>query len=419
MAESTASRAKTPQQNNKATLPISTSTSTKPALKSSAALRETIANAKAARRAAPKYDGDDVAKPVPAAGSFDVPKTDFKDDHLINPLHKRITSAKSDGKLDISGMRLKVFPQAVLEMDGITDGPAWYESVDLVRVNAADNELEDLGWDCFDESTEAAEKPSPTDVFAALQTLDLHGNHLHTLPSMLPNLEHLTVLNISRNRLKDTNRDILNNVFKIESLRVLDLSDNQFSGPFPPLAGCRVLEDLNLHSNAFTSLPEEISACTALRKLNASNNILSELPLLDLPNLTTLNLSSNQIAIDDLMAAGMAMPKLTALDISRCRTDHLPPLPSKFPQLITLIAFDNRITILDIECVRGLEILDLKGNDLRSLPAELSLLGLKKLLVGGNPMRAPRREILEGSTERLMEWLKGRLPAGVGDNETF
>lgn len=316
-------------------------------------------------------------------------------------------------------MRLKVFPQQVLDMDSITDGPAWYESVDLFRLNAADNEIEDLGWDRFDESTEVAEKPSPTDVFAALQTLDLHGNRLHTLPTMLPNLEHLTVLNLSRNRLKDTTRDILNNISKIESLRVLDLSDNQFSGPFPPLTGCRNLEDLNIHSNAFTSLPEEISACTALRKLNASNNKISGLPCVDLPNLINLNLSSNQIAIEDLMAVELALPILTALDISRCRIDKLPHLPSKFPHLTSLIAFDNGISTLDVEHVRGLEILDLKGNDLRSLPPELSLLGLKKLLVGGNPMRVPRREILEGSTERLMEWLKGRLPAGVGDDETF
>ncbi|KAL8758959.1 MAG: hypothetical protein Q9199_001119 [Rusavskia elegans] len=418
-AASRTSKTKPPHQKDSATVQVSIDTTTKPALKSSAALRETIANAKAARRAAPKYDGDDVTKPVSAGRSFGFPKTDFEDDLHINPLNKRITSAKSDGKLDLSGMKLKVFPQQVLDMDSITDGPAWYESVDLVRLNVADNEIEDLGWDRFDESAEVVEKPSPTDIFAALQTLDLRGNLLHTLPSMLPNLEHLTVLNLSRNRLKDTTRDILNNISKIVSLRVLDLSDNQFSGPFPPLTGCRNLEDLNIHSNAFTSLPEELSACTALRKLNGSSNKISGLPHLDLPNLINLNLSLNQIAIDDLMAPGMAMPKLTALDISRCRIDKLPFLPSKFPNLTTLIAFDNSISILDIEHVRGLEIVDLKGNDLRSLPPELSLLGLEKLLVGGNPMRAPRREILEGSTERLMEWLKGRLPAGLGDDETF
>lgn len=401
-------------------VPTSADAISKSTLKSSAALRETIANAKAARRAAQKYDGDDIAKPVNVGQSLNFPKIDFEDGVHVKPLHKRIASAKSDGKLDISGMRLKVFPHEVLNMDSMTDGPTWYESVDLIRLNVADNELEDLGWDYSDQSAEDADRPSPTDVFAALQTLDLHGNHLRILPSMLPNLENLTVLNLSRNRLKDPTRDILNNISKIASLRILDLSDNQFLGPFPSLVGCHSLEDLNIHSNAFTSLPDELSCCTKLCTLDASTNKLSRLPHLELPNLLTLNLSSNQLAIDDLMAPETAFPKLTTLDLSRCRTDHLPPLSSKFPNLITLIAFDNRIATLEVDHVHGLEILDLKGNDLHSLPAEVSLLGLKKLLVGGNPMRAPRREILEGSTERLMEWLKGRLPAGVGaDIETF
>ncbi|KAL8996717.1 MAG: hypothetical protein Q9169_003832 [Polycauliona sp. 2 TL-2023] len=397
--------------------------SSKSALKSSAALRETIANAKAARRAAPNYDGDDIAKPIKIAQSFnDFPAINIEDNDLhVNRLRKRITSAKSDGKLDISGMRLKVFPQEALNMDSMTDGPAWYESVDLIRLNAADNELEELGWD--QPAEEDVDKPSPADVFAALQTLDLHKNKLHNLPSMLPTLSSLTILNLSRNRLKDPINDILNNISHIPSLRILDISCNQFSGPFPSLSERQNLEDLNIHSNAFTSLPAELFSCKNLRTLNASNNKLSQLPAINLPNLITLNLSSNQIPIDDLVAPETSMPKLTTLDISRCRVDHLPlpPLPSKFPALKTLIAFDNQISHLDIENVRGLEILDFKGNDLRSLPAELSLLGLKKLLVGGNPMRAPRREILEGSTERLMGWLRGRLPAGVGDevDETF
>ncbi|KAL9013693.1 MAG: hypothetical protein Q9180_008996, partial [Flavoplaca navasiana] len=292
-------------------VPTSTYAVSKSTLKSSAALRETIANAKAARRAAQKYDGDDIAKPIKVDQSFDFPKLDFEDGLHVKPLHKRIACAKSDGKLDISGMKLKVFPQEVLNMDSMTDGPAWYESVDLIRLNVADNELEDLGWDRSYQSAEDADNPSPTDVFAALQTLDLHGNHLRTLPSMLPNLENLTVLNLSRNRLKDPTRDILNNISKTASLRILDLSDNQFSGPLPSLAGCHSLEDLNIHSNAFTSLPAELSSCTKLRTLDASTNKLSWLPHLELPNLVNLNLSSNQIAIDNLMAPDTALPKLT------------------------------------------------------------------------------------------------------------
>ncbi|KAL8780652.1 MAG: hypothetical protein Q9213_006361 [Squamulea squamosa] len=391
----------------------------KPALKSSAALQETIANAKAVRRAAPKYKDDEVAKPAKVNPSLAFVETRVNDDVHINPLRKPINSARSDGKLNISGMGLKMFPHEVFtmyELDATTDGPTWYESVDLVRLNAADNELEDLGWDDLVQS-ETGELRTMGN-FAALQTLDLHGNKLLAMPFALRHLRHLTVLNLSRNRMQDPTRNILSIISDIESLRELNIAENQFSGSFPSLTGCRKLESLDIHSNAFTDLPESLSACTLLRKLDVSNNRISRLPQLNLPNLTSFNLSLNRIAIDDLMR-NLTAPQLSYLDLSTCRIESLLPLRLEFPILKTVIAFDNHISKIDVECVRGLEILDLKGNDLRSLPPELSLLGLKKLLVGGNPMRAPRRDILEGTTERLMEWLKGRLPAGIEDDETF
>ncbi|KAL8765336.1 MAG: hypothetical protein Q9209_007563 [Squamulea sp. 1 TL-2023] len=391
----------------------------KPALKSSAALRETIANAKAARRAAPKYEGDEVAKPAKVNSSFEFAEIGVDDNVHINPLRKRIDSARSNGKLNISGMRLKIFPNEVFTMydlDTTSDGPTWYESVDLVQLNAADNELEDLGWDGLGQSERGELRT--TDIFAALQTLDLHGNRLLTLPFALHDLRHLTVLNLSRNRMQDPTRNILSIISNIESLRELNLADNQFSGSCSPLTGCRRLESLDIHSNAFTDLPEGFSACTLLRRLDVSSNRISRLPRLNLPNLTFFNLSQNQIAIDDLMR-NLTAPQLSYLDLSACRIESLPPLRSEFQVLKTVIAPDNRISTIDVECIRGLEILDVKGNDLRSLPPELSLLGLKKLLVGGNPMRAPRRDIVEGTTERLMEWLKGRLPAGTEEDETF
>ncbi|KAL8683320.1 MAG: hypothetical protein Q9186_000703 [Xanthomendoza sp. 1 TL-2023] len=393
----------------------------KPILKSSAALRETIANAKAARRAVPKYEGDEVAKPVIVNRSFDTLETKTVVDVHINPLRRRITSARNDGRLNISGMGLKVFPQEVLHMydlDTTTEGPAWYESVDLTRLIAADNELEDLEWDDLSTSTlEGGETPC-TSIFGYLQNLDLHGNHLQRLPLLLTHLNHLTVLNVSRNRLDNPIREIQAIIGRIDSLRELHLAENRFSGALPSLDNCRSLEILDIHSNAFTSLPAEWSTCTQLRRIDVSKNRITTLPRLDMPNLISINLSSNQIAIDDLMT-NLKAPLLTSLDISNCRIDKLPPLRSLCPSLTTVLASDNRISILDVDSVRGLEVLDLKGNDLRSLPAELCLLGLKKLLVGGNPMRAPRREILEGTTERLMEWLKGRLPAGMAEDETF
>ncbi len=396
----------------------STSVSSKPTLKSSAALRETIANAKAARRAAPKHKTDEVVKPINRY--LDLPTPPEENDVHINLLRKRITIARTEGKLNISGMGLKAFPDEVLKMyapENMRDGPTWYESVDLIRLDASNNDLEDLGWDSVvnDESGDR----ECDNIFGRLQTLNLNGNRLRTLPLSLKSLENLSVLKLSRNNLGQSMCEIFGIISSISSLRELQLTDNHLSGPLPPFPRCTNLEVLDLHANAITSLPEQLAECRKLRRLDVSSNRITKVPPLDLTELTNLNISSNQIDIENLMT-NLTAPKLTDLDISVCRVTHLPTLRSKLPSLTTLVAFDNSISNLDdVESLRGIEVLDLRNNDLRTLPAGLSLLGLKKLTVSGNPMRAPRREILEGSTERLMDWLKGRLPAGTLDEETF
>ena len=338
----------------------------------------------------------------------------------INILRKQMNSARSDGKLNISRLGLEKFPEEIFKMyepDAITDGPTWYESVDLTRLDASNNEIQDLGWDDLDSQTENEEDQSGVTIFSSLQTLDLHDNRLHTVPSILRTFKHLTVLNLSRNRLKGLN-ELGRIVSSIKSLRELYLAENGYSGSFPPFNQCLNLEILDLHANNITSLPEDLSNCTRLRRLDVSKNKVTEFPVLNLPSLTILNVSANQIDLDSL-TANLKMPQLVDLDVSMCRVDNLPALRLAYPNLTLVIAFDNYISAIDVESVRGLEILDLRRNDIRVLPPELSLLGFKKLLVGGNPMRAPRREILEGTTERLTEWLKGRLPANVLDEETF
>lgn len=410
-------RAEAPIENGSQRSASSTASS-KPSLKSSAALRETIANAKAARRAAPKYEADEIIKPInPTPHTVRLGGDGCIN---VNTLRKRIESARSNGKLNISSMGLKEFPKEVLNMyepDTMTDGPTWYESVDLTRLDASNNQLEDLGWDYLDERLEDREDRLQGNIFNGLQSLDLHGNLLRSLPSSLHSLEHLTILSLSRNRLGQIS-DVVDTLSNIASLRELYLAENDFSGPFPSLIRGEKLEILDLHANAFSGLSEELSKCKSIRRLDVSANRVTQLPRLEHPNLTTLNVSMNQIAIQSLMA-NLTAPKLKDLDISMCRIDNLPDLRSKYPNLMAVIAYDNRIPEIDVESVRGLEVLDLRRNDIRSLPPELSLLGLKKFLVSGNPMRVPRREILEGTSERLMEWLKGRLPASGLDEETF
>lgn len=400
----------------KTTEPASAAASPKPSSKSSAALRETIANAKAARRAAPKYEADDLIKPV--HHSFDFPGVGDEDGIHINILQKRINSARNDGRLNISAMSLKKFPTEVLKMydpDALIDGATWYECVGLTRLDASSNEIEDLEWDSLVKGPERRDEPHES-IFGGLQSLNLQNNRLQSLPPTFRYLNDLTVLNLSRNRLNQSMNDLIDIVSSIPSLRELYLAENSFPGSFT-LAQSSNLEILDLHGNALTKVPD-LSNCKMLRRLDISSNKISQLPCLDLPNLVRLNLSINQIEMDDIMA-NLTAPNLSELDISACRINSLPILRSRYPNLVSLTAYDNRISLIDVDSVRGLEVLDLRRNDIRNLPPELSLLGMKKFLVGGNPMRAPRREILDGTTERLMEWLRGRLPATVLDEETF
>jgi len=133
--------------------------------KSSLALRDQIAKAKAAKRAAAAKQAPTSAPsaeeevPVIAAGSFDFGLSDDPFNQQINQngvkglLRKRISAARTDGRLNIAAMGFKEIPEEVmnmysLESVGAQDG-TWAESVDLTRFVAADNELEIIADDVF------------------------------------------------------------------------------------------------------------------------------------------------------------------------------------------------------------------------------------------------------------------------------
>jgi hypothetical protein len=181
--------------------------------KSSLALRDQIAKAKAAKRAA-------AAKSVPrgATGGIDtavIPESSF-DFGLSDPfntkinengskglLRKRVSAARADGRLNIAAMSLKEIPEEVLNMYdleslGAQDG-SWAESVDLTRFIAADNDLELIRDDVFpdiDPRESADDEDAKGNQFGGLETMDLHGNVLATLPLGLRRLELLTTLNL-------------------------------------------------------------------------------------------------------------------------------------------------------------------------------------------------------------------------------
>jgi hypothetical protein len=133
--------------------------------KSSLALRDQIAKAKAAKRAAAAKQtltaapGNEDEVPVIPAGTFDFGLSDDPFNQQMNQngakglLRKRIDAARTDGRLNIAAMGFKEIPEEVmnmysLESVGTQDG-AWAESVDLTRFVAADNEFELISDDVF------------------------------------------------------------------------------------------------------------------------------------------------------------------------------------------------------------------------------------------------------------------------------
>ena len=172
------------------------------AAKSSLALREQIRAAKAARLSSGKQEAPADTIPDFDPGQFKDPfNTKPKDERSL--IRKRVDTARSDGRLNVSAMGFKDIPDEVLKMydydfNKDTD-VAWNEVVDLTRFIAADNEIEtipdavfpDVNGDSYNEDDDAA-----TPKFGGIEVLDLHGNNLFDVPMGLRRLECLTSLNL-------------------------------------------------------------------------------------------------------------------------------------------------------------------------------------------------------------------------------
>lgn len=118
-------------------------------------------------------------------------------------LQTRLATARTSGRLNIAAMGLKEIPAEVLNMYSLesigTHDGSWAESIDLTRFVAADNELEMIDEALFpdiDPEDLAEEDDALISIFGGLETLDLHGNMLISLPAGLRRLSLLTALNL-------------------------------------------------------------------------------------------------------------------------------------------------------------------------------------------------------------------------------
>ncbi|KAJ5403916.1 Leucine-rich repeat typical subtype [Penicillium cosmopolitanum] len=412
------------------------------ATKSSSALRDTIAKAKAARKAAAKNDTTD-EKPAPQVKPADSWGTIDEDpfDQLpkgSNPgvIRKRVEGARTSGTLNIAALSLTEIPKEVIDMyEFDPDATNWFENVDLVKFIAADNELAEISDATFpdvDPENIDPERDERAPQFGGLETLDLHGNVLRSLPMGIRQLRQLRSLNLSNNSFDMENIQV---VIEIPTLVDLKLANNKLEGSLTgDISRLQQLEALDLRGNALTSLPKELAHLTNLKLLDVGENNLASLPFaalskvplrtLNAPkntlqgtlipesvdrleNLQILNVAGNSI---EVFAANdnLALPELQSLFIGINRIKYLPRV-SAWQNLTVLSAEDNSIAELPDGLVglKSLKNVDLTGNNITRLDEKIGLLeGLTSFRIANNPLR--ERKLLSMSSDEILQDMRNR-----------
>ncbi|KAJ4393942.1 hypothetical protein N0V93_003159 [Gnomoniopsis smithogilvyi] len=390
--------------------------------KSSAALREQIARAKAAKRAvaqqavtqatASPVDGGADVPVIPTDHTFDFGLTDDpfnlqRDAGSTSKiLQSRIATARTSGRLNVAAMGLKEIPSEVLNMYNLetngNGGGSWAECVDLTRFVAADNELEMIDESLFpdvDPEEMAMDDDAPSSNRLANNCLE-----------PICRIESLRDLKLSGNLLWGTLEPCFGQLINLE---ILDLHGNNLQSLPPDFAELRRLRVLNLAENSFESLPFDLLSKLPLTQLNARKNKLSGTLIADevkaLSTLQSIDVSSNQLTSITRHNSTVAMPALTQLCLSMNRIQALPDI-SMWAELMTLTADENCINAFPegLTDLQKLKSVDFSSNDIRTVPAEVGRMGsLGMLRLSGNPLRD--KKFVTASIDEIKQTLVARL----------
>lgn len=364
-------------------------------------------------------------------------------------LQKRVDTARKSGSLNIAALGLTDMPEEVLKMyeyDPNTNSD-WFENVDLVKFIAADNELAALPDEAFpdvDPENFDMDDESKGNQFGGLEILDLHGNILQSLPIGIRRLQRLTSLNLSNNRFKMKELEV---VAELEHLIDLKLANNDLDGALlSNLCQLSNLEVLDLHGNRVSLLPDGISELRSLKTLNLAENELATLPSLALSKLplVDLNASRNKLQGALFESAAEGFRSLQTLNVAFNSLDKLSEDESfNLPSLQFLLVDANRLKSLPslVACqsllritaegnsiitlpdgffgLKGLKHVDMTANDLSKLDERIGLMdNLVTFNVANNPLR--ERKFLTMDTEDLKNDLRNRCnppEVGVGPDQ--
>ena len=202
-----------------------------------------------------------------------------------------------------------------------------------------------------------------------MQSLDLSGNPIRTIPKEMQDLNNLVYLGLSDCGLTE----VPGNVWKMKSLQYLRLDGNELSQLPSEVAELGDLRELVLDNNRLEALPEQIGSLAKLETVSVSCNAISALPesMKNCGEVAELYLTGNRLGeIPDWIGS------LTNLEVLVADGNEIRSLPgsmSSLDDMKTLSVAFNRISQFPqcLSDMEGLETLYLTANDIKELPAGL------------------------------------------------
>ncbi|GLJ46363.1 hypothetical protein SUGI_0977260 [Cryptomeria japonica] len=334
-------------------------------------------------------------------------------------MDRLLKGARASGSLNLSNRALKEVPHQIYNnLDAIGEGEKWWEAVELQKLILAHNSIQTISEDLGNLSfltvlnvshNQLSYLPAAVGRLTMLKMIDVSSNLLCEIPEEIGSATALVILNCASNQL--TSLPI--SLGKCIELTELKASNNHLTALPGELVHCSKLVNLDLQGNKITVLPDHLlCSWTILKEINAANNNLTEISgsIGKLSRLIRLDLHQNRIPSIPSAFAGCS--SLAELYLGNNLLSSIPVEFGALSSLGTLDLHSNQLTEYPEEaCKLQLSVLDLSNNYLTGLPPQLGkMTSLRKLLLVGNPLRTIRSSLVLGPTQKLLEYLRSRLP---------